>query len=82
MNGAGRRRLNDTAAIASRRIDGGNSADPDVSGFRAARGTRPGLYDLTVNERGEVGMSRVPEPSAGSECLRGATAYLSGKPRR
>ena len=77
-----RKRLNDTATIAGRRIDGGNSADPDVSGFRAARGTRPGLYDLTVNERGEVGLHAVPEPSAGSECLRGATAYLSGKPRR
>ena len=77
-----RKRLNDTAAIAGRRIDGGNSADPDVSGFRAARGTRPGLYDLTVNERGEVVVAAKPEPSAGSECLRGATAYLSGKPRR
>ena len=82
MSSAGRRRLNDTAALTQRRIDGGETANPDVSGFRAARGVRPGHYDTTVNERSEVVVAAKPQPSAGSECLRGATAYLSGKPRR
>ena len=77
-----RKRLNDTAALASRRIAGGETSNPDVSGFRAARGTRPGNYDVTVNELGVPGLNRVAEPSAGSECLRGATAYLAGRPRR
>jgi len=76
------RRLNDTAALASRRISGGESSNPDVSGFQAGRGIRPGMYDLTVNERGEGTLRQVPGPDVGSECLRGAAAYLSGRPRR
>ena len=77
-----RRRLNDTAALAERGIAGGDTTSPDVSGFRAARGVRPGHYDVTVDERGELALRRTPEPGAGSECLRGATAYLAGRPRR
>ena len=76
------KRLNDTAALASRRIAGGETSNPDVSGFRAARGVRPGQYDVTVSELGVPGLRVAPEPSAGSECLRGATAYLAGRPRR
>lgn len=76
------KRLNDTRAISVRGIRGGESDNPDVSGFRAARGVRPGHYDTTINESGELGLRQVPQPCVGSECLRGATAYLSGRPRR
>ena len=77
-----RQRLNDTAALRGRGIWAGETANPDVSGFRAARGVRPGHYDITVNEAGEASLREVPGPCVGSECLRGAAAYLSGRPRR
>lgn len=80
--GGGRRTLNDVSALRGRGIRGGETADPDVSGFRAARGIRPGQYDVTVNEAGALDLHRAPEPGVGSECVRGAVAYLGGVRRR
>ena len=78
----GRRTLNDTSALRDRPIRGGETTNPDVSGFRAARGVRPGQYDVTVNEAGTAELREVPGPCVGSECLRGAVAHLSGARRR
>lgn len=68
------KRLNDTAAIARVPFrDAELGPSPDAGFARCARPQR--RDDVTVRPNGYERLLR-PEPSAGSECLRGATAYL------
>lgn len=70
-------RLNDTRAIASRSLNGGNTSCPDAGEALTARRNIPGMLRNTyIDEEGDVGGHYVPEPSAGGEGLRSATMYL------
>ena len=69
------KRLNDTAGVLPLR--GGDTPCPDAGGFARRCAPRPGGLVLEVNAKtGACEVRTVPGPSAGSESLRGATAYL------
>ena len=67
------KRLNDTAAIASRLLRGGDTSSPDAGAARMCRGVRAANAMLCEPSMGTPG---VRSADAGSESLRGATAYL------
>lgn len=70
------KRLNDTGALVARGIRGGDSMSPDAGAARMCRGPRPGNEVVCMSPAGGLEVRTFPEPSAGSESLRGATAYL------
>jgi len=73
------KRLNDVAAVKAQPLRGADSAHPDVSGFCASRTSK---YIIALHEDGRGDVQARPEVSVGSECLRGAVAYLGGTQRR
>jgi len=71
------KRLNDTSALVARGIRGGEEANPDLGRPECYQGPRPyetpQYFDARV---GDLRMRLPRSPDAGSESLRGATAYL------
>jgi hypothetical protein len=70
------KRLNDTRALSERPIRGGDTPDPAAGGACCRRSPRLGEASVAFTPEGGVEVLLRPEPSAGSESLRGATAYL------
>lgn len=69
------KRLNDTGALCARGIRGGDRPDPEAGEACLYRYPPPGVASAAfVPESGPYRPQRSPD--AGSESLRGATAYL------
>ena len=72
-------RLNDTRAIVSRPIEGGNHSCPDAGAAMTARRNIPGmLRNSYYDEKGDLAGHLVPEPGVGGEGLRSAVMCLKG----
>ena len=73
------KRLNDTVGVRDVPLRGGDNPSPNLGEARFGRGLPPGSpavrFDIRRNALEEY---TVPEPSVGSECGRGAVAYLRG----
>lgn len=71
------KRLNDTSALVARGLRGGDTPCPDEGAPRAYWGPQgnetPQYFAARV---GDLRMRVPKDPDAGSESLRGATAYL------
>jgi hypothetical protein len=70
------KRLNDTRALAERPLRGGDTPDPDAGAASCRRSPRPGEASVVFSPEGGYETLLRPQPSVGSESLRGATAYL------
>ena len=70
------KRLNDTKALAERPLRGGDTPNPAAGEACCRRGAIPGMASVAFVPESAPEVRTRPEPSAGSESLRGATAYL------
>ena len=69
--------LNNTSALRTMRLHGGDSVCPDAGAAQGRRSARVGEVSVELDARsGEISLRLRPEPSAGGESLRGATMYL------
>jgi len=74
----GRKCLNDTAGLRAQGLRGGDTPSPDAGEAWLGRRAVPGRATVVVGREGYEVRSR-PEPSAGSESLRGATLVCGEK---
>lgn len=72
-----RKCLNDTTALCSQGLRGGDTPSPDAGEARLGRRAIPGTASVVVSREGYEVRSRA-EPSVGSESLRGA-ALICGE---
>jgi len=70
------KRLNDTSVLRAMPLRGGDSPDPNAGAACSRRSPRPGEAKVVFDPEGGYEVMLRPEPSTGSESLRGATAYL------
>ena len=70
------KRLNDTAALVARPLRGGDTPNPAAGEACLRRSPRPGEASVAFSPEGGAEVLLRPQPSVGSESLRGATAYL------